>query len=85
MQMATNAVESVSEAARKIYQDKLRESLEVTHLNQLVAIEPVSGEYFIGSTLSAAIGASREKYRDRLPHAFRIGHTAAVEFGRKIR
>ena len=84
-QMATNAVESVAEAAKKIYQDKLRELLEVTHLNQFVAIEPVSGEHFIGITLSAAIGASRERYPDRLPHALRIGHKAAVEFGRKIR
>lgn len=83
--MAMNAVESVAEEARKIYRDRLRELLEVTHLNQFVAIEPVSGEHFIGSTLSAAIGASREKYPDRLPHTLRIGQKATVEFGRKIR
>ena len=83
--MGTNAVESASDAAGKIYQDKLCELPEVTHLNQLVAIEPVSGEYFIGSTLSAATGAARERYPDRLPHALRIGQKAAVEFGRKIR
>lgn len=83
--MATNVTESIAEAAKKIYQETLRESLEVSHLNQFVAIEPFSGDYFIGTTLSAAIGASREKYPDRLPHTLRIGHNAAVEFGRKIR
>ena len=83
--MVTNATESVGEVAKKIYQEKLRASLELSHLNQFVAIEPISGDYFLGTTLSAAIGASREKYPDRLAHALRIGQIAAVEFGRKIR
>ncbi|MBL8812699.1 MAG: hypothetical protein JNM43_21215 [Planctomycetaceae bacterium] len=84
-QMSTNTIVGIAEAARTIYQEKLREALEGTHLNQFVAIEPVSGEYFLGTTLSAAIGASRAKYPDRLPHALRIGHKAAIEFGRTIR
>ena len=82
--MVTNATESVAEAAKRIYVATLRETLEAKSLNAFVAIEPVSGEYFIGATLSEAIGAAREKFPNRLAHALRIGHQAAVEFGRKI-
>ena len=82
--MVTNATESVAEAAKRIYVATLRETLEAKSLNAFVAIEPVSGEYFIGATLSEAIGAAREKFPNRLAHASRIGHQAAVEFGRKI-
>jgi hypothetical protein len=43
-----------------------------------VAIEPISGQYFLGATLSEAIGGSRGEYPDRLAHAFRLGHKAAI-------
>jgi hypothetical protein len=82
--MVTNATDSVAEAAKRIYSATLRDTLEAKFLNAFVAIEPVSGEYFIGATLSEAIGAAREKFPNRLAHALRIGHKAAVEFGRKI-
>ncbi len=72
--------ESVAEAARPIF-DAIRGKLEISHLNQFVAIEPISGEYFLGETLSDAIGASRNKYPQRLVHTFRIGHRAAIHFG----
>jgi hypothetical protein len=54
-------------------------------MNAFVAIEPVSGDYFLGCTLSEAIGASRSKYPDRLAHALRVGHKAAIHFGLQIR
>ena len=76
---------SVAEAARRIYADRLRELLEPEHMHEFVAIEPVSGDYFLGQTLSDAIGASRAKYPDRLAHAMRVGHKAAVHFGTQIR
>ncbi|MEI8018840.1 MAG: hypothetical protein WCH39_11625 [Schlesneria sp.] len=75
-----NKTESVAEAARPIF-DAIRSKLEVLYVNQFVAIEPVSGEYFLGDTLSDAIGASRDKYPQRLVHTFRIGHRAAIHFG----
>lgn len=73
-------IESVASAARPIF-DAIRSKLEDLHWNQFVAIEPISGEYFLGDTLSDAIGASREKYPQRLVHTFRIGHRAAIHFG----
>ena len=72
--------ESVAKAARPIF-ESIRTKLEALHMNQFVAIEPISGEYFLGETLSDAIGASRVKYPARLVHAFRIGHRAAIHFG----
>ena len=48
-------------------------------------IEPISGDYFLGQTLSEAIGASRSRHPDRLAHAMRVGHRAAVHFGLHIR
>ena len=77
--------ENVAAAARRIYEEQLRASLEALHMNEYVAIEPISGEYFLGRTLSEAIGASRKKYSDRLAHAMRVGHKATIYFGLQIR
>jgi hypothetical protein len=76
--------ESVAEAARRMYAMRFRELLEPEHNDEFVAIEPISGEYFLGPTLSDAIGASRSKYPDRLAHAMRVGHKATVHFGMQI-
>ena len=71
---------SVSKAARPIF-ESIRGALEELHMNRFVAIEPISGEHFLGDTLSDALGASREKYPNRLVHTFRVGHPAAIHFG----
>ncbi len=72
--------DSIAAAARPIF-ESIRGPLEKAHMNRFVAIEPISGEYFLGDTLSDAIGASREKHPTRLVHAFRVGHQAAIHFG----
>ena len=77
--------ENVADHARRIYEERLRATLEESHMNEFVAIEPISGEYFLGETLSEAIGASRMKYPDRLAHALRVGHKAAIHFGFQVR
>jgi hypothetical protein len=76
---------NVADHARRIYEERLRATLEESHMNEFVAIEPISGEYFLGDTLSEAIGASRVKYPDRLAHALRVGHKAAIHLGYQIR
>lgn len=75
---------SVASAAREIF-ERIKESLESSHLNEFVAVEPVSGLYFLGATLSEAIGEARLVHPDRLAHAFRIGHPATVHLGMSIR
>ena len=49
--MVSDATENVAETARRIYEEKFHASLESSHMNEFVAIEPVSGEYFLGRTL----------------------------------
>ena len=44
-------------------------------------VEPESGEFFLGKTLSEAIQTARSAYADRLPFVFRVGHKTAVELG----
>jgi len=75
---------SVAERAKKIYELSLRTNLESNHQDEFVAIEPESGDYFLGLTLSEAIGKARSKYPDKLAHALRVGHKAAVHFGMHI-
>ena len=72
---------SVADRARQIYEERLKSELEPAYNDEFVAVEPESGEYFLGKTLSDAIGASRAKYPGKLAHAFRVGHRAAVHFG----
>ena len=83
--MVSQNTKDVAREARRIYEERLRASLEQTHPNEFVAIEPVSGDYFLGQTLSEAIGASRRTYPDRLAHALRVCHKAGIHFGFQIR
>lgn len=77
--------DQVSQDAERIYRSTLQEILEKTHSDEFVAIEPDSGEYFLGRTLSEAIGAARKAHPSRLVHAMRVGHKAALHFGASIR
>jgi hypothetical protein len=78
-------LDQVAQNAERIYESKLRELLELAHRDEFVAIEPESGDYFLGRTLSEAIGAARKAHPDRLAHAIRVGHKAALHFGVCIR
>ena len=64
--------------AEQIYSDQLRVDLEREHIGDFVAIEPESGDYFLGKTLSQAAQAARSVYPDRLTNAMRIGQNAAI-------
>ena len=71
----------VARKAQVVYEEQLRAKLEVTNIDDFVAIEPESGDYFLGKTLSEAIQAARAAYPDRLPFALRVGHRSTVEMG----
>ena len=62
-----------------------RSVLEPEHMDEFVAIEPESGDYFLGKALSEATQAARRSYPDRWTHAIRIGHSAALHFGMHVR
>lgn len=69
--------------AHAVYQ-RLKPQLEQAHVNEFVAIEPVSGDYFLGQTLSDAGNLARKAHPDRLVHFMRVGHRAAVHIGTSI-
>ena len=83
--MMSDEQKHVAMTARAIYKNRLRESLEQSHRDEFVAIEPTSGDFFLGPTLTAAIGAARVKHPERLVHTLRVGHRAAIHFGLQIR
>ena len=79
--MVSADTRSVIERAKRIYADQLQTVLEPQHRNRFVAIEPESGEYFLGDTFDEAVKSARAKHASRLSHTIRIGHRAAFHMG----
>jgi hypothetical protein len=79
--MVSSQTQSVAERAKRIYDERLRATLEAGHPGRFVAIEPDSGEYFLADTLDAAVRAARTKHPARLSHVVRVGHPAALHLG----
>ena len=63
-----------TESYRKLGRNQLR-------IAMFVAIEPESGEYFLGDTFDEAVKSARAKHPSRLSHIIRIGHRAAFHIG----
>ena len=79
--MVTGDTKSIIERAKRIYAEKLQAALEPQHLNRFVAIEPDSGDYFLGNTFDEAVKLARARHPSRLSHTIRIGHRAAFHLG----
>ncbi|MGH9847636.1 MAG: hypothetical protein ACREEM_53780 [Blastocatellia bacterium] len=63
---------------KRLYQTKLKSLLEPLHTGKFAAIEPDSGEYFLGTKMIEAVLQARAKYPDKLVYIVRIGFRAAV-------
>ena len=74
----------VADRAKAIYQARLRVELERTHMNYFVAIEPDSGDYFLGKTMGEASQAAHKAYPNRRTFMERVGHCAAVDLSNHI-
>ncbi len=79
--MASEHSLDVAHRATEIYDMRLRVMLETDHRNAYVAVEPDSGDYFLGDTLSEAIQAARTAHPNRISFALRVGHPTAVHLG----
>jgi hypothetical protein len=79
--MVSAETKSVIDRAKAVYASRLQPELEARHMNRFVAIEPDSGEYFLGVTFDEAVNSARTKYPSRLSHTIRIGHRAAFHIG----
>jgi hypothetical protein len=71
----------VATKAQLIYERDLRDRLEKSNLNAFVAIEPESGDYFVGQTLSEAIQKARTAHPEHLSFTLRVGHRSTVNMG----
>ena len=83
--MTESDVQGFVQRSEEIYTNRLRAILEPTHIDEYVAIEPESGNYFLGKTLNEATRAARRNYPDRPTHAMRVGHKTAIHFGLHVR
>jgi len=83
--MVSEQTRSVAEKAKVIYENKLRLELEKEQLGKYVAIEPESGDYFLGETFDDAVNAAIDAHPERLTHTIRVGHVAALHLGVLVR
>lgn len=79
--MSSERTLDIVRRAQLLCDGALRPSLEATHPDDFVAIEPDSGVHFVAASLSEAIQAARSAYPDRISFAIRIGHPSAVHLG----
>ena len=79
--MVSEETRELVRKGREIYEQRLKGKLEATNRHDFVAIEPESGDFFLGKTLSEAIQAARTAYPQRLACALRVGHETTVELG----
>jgi hypothetical protein len=79
--MTQEEIDDVGRRAEALYEQKLKATLERDHLHKFVGIEPESGDFILGKTLSEAGWAIRDAHPGRPTYVLRIGHSAAVEIG----
>ena len=79
--MVSEETKSLISRAKVIYEQRLRSDLEANHTDQFVAIEPDSGDFFIGETFDEAVKLARSKHPSKLSHTIRVGHAAAFHLG----
>jgi hypothetical protein len=63
------------------YRYTLTSVLEPSHDGEFVAVEPDSGQYFLGKTASAALVAARHAMPDKLFYLTRVGRETAHTVG----
>lgn len=65
---------------KHIYETRLKALLEPLHNGEYVAIEPDSGDYYLGHTMSEAYERAVAEHPDRKFYLARVGYKAAVSF-----
>lgn len=71
----------VMEKARRVYDERLRVTLEAENFGEVIAVEPESGEYVLGKDFMAVSQACRLKFGKKLTYTFRMGGGGAVKIG----
>lgn len=79
--MVSQEAKDIIRRAELIYEQRYKAALEATHRDYFLAIEPDSGDYFLGRTLSEASAEARKVYPDRQTYVLRVGHPVTVYIG----
>ena len=67
--------------ATEFYESELRSSLEAEHMDEFVAIEPISRTYYLGHRMSDATRQARAAFPNRRSYLMRVGHESAIQIG----
>ena len=69
--------DEVVRSGQRIYDERLQGILEPSQVGRFVAIEPKTGQYFVGDTGTTALLDARTAMPDSLFYLVRIGYQAA--------
>src|SRR5438045_3518949 len=83
--MDTNGISPLAERGKRIYEERLKALLEPAHKGEFVAIEPESGDYFLGRDMGEAGTRARAAHPERFSYLMRVGFPYAVEFSQRTR
>lgn len=81
--MGENNHKALAIKARKIYDERLKQTLEASSLGQFIAIEVDSGDYFLGSTPLEAIKKAKLRYPEKVFHVMKVGYKTAILLKRR--
>lgn len=71
--------EIFAEKAEQIYDTRYKEEFEKLYKGKIVAIEPESGDCFVGNTKMETAMQGKIKYPDKFFHFVRVGHKAVYK------
>ena len=76
-----SAKNDLVERGQTTYRQCLASILEPSHIGEFVAVEPDSGQYFLGSTATAALVAAHAAMPNNLFYLTRVGRETAHTVG----
>lgn len=79
--MALENGDTLAARAKAIYAERLQSAFESEHFDRFVAIEPESGDHFLGDQFIDAALAAKQAHPARESFVIRIGHDAAFHIG----
>ena len=77
----TNLNDDLVERGQNTYKQRLASILEPSRFGEFVAVEPDSGQYFLGTTASAALIAAHASMPNNLFYLTRVGQETAHSVG----
>jgi hypothetical protein len=72
-------IEAFAEKSEQIYNKRYKEEFEKLYKGKIVAIEPESGDCFIGNAEMEAAMQAKIKYPDKFFHFIRVGYKAVYK------